>query len=343
MPVADYMAACLFDPMDGYYMTKEPFGRGGDFVTAPEISQMFGELAAIWLLSAWQTAGEPEQFAVAEIGPGRGTLMADMIRTWRRTLPEFAASASIFLIETSPHLTARQKQTLGEETGNISWIGHVDDLPKLPLFLIGNELFDAIPVHQFVKIGGNWSERMVGLSKDDNLRFMAGAGSLAPDLLPTDVAEQPDGTVFELAPAREALVARIADRITDCAGAALFFDYGHLEAGFGDTLQAVRSHRYEDVLASPGEADITSHVDFAALAAAVEQRGARAAFMTQGNFLVQMGILERAGRLGASADEDTRLQIETDVERLAGPGGMGELFKVMAIFRPGDTVGPFGL
>ncbi len=339
--VADYMAACLFDPRHGYYTTRDPFGRGGDFVTAPEISQMFGELIAVWFVAAWQQTGAPQRFALAEIGPGRATLMRDMLRTWQKTVPEFLSSAEMFMIEASPRLAAIQKDALRDRPENMRWIARLEDTPELPLFLVGNELFDAIPVRQYVKTGRAWRERVVTLVGDEELSFGIGAGALAPDALPADASDRLEGSIFEIAPAREALAALAAERIASFGGAALFIDYGHLEPGFGDTLQAVRNHLYEDALANPGMADLTSHVDFAALATAARRQGAESACMTQGDFLLRMGLLERAGQLGANADEKTRRQIEADVERLAGPDAMGKLFKTMAIFPPGCAIPPF--
>lgn len=341
IPVSDYMAMCLFDLHDGYYTTKQPFGRDGDFITAPEISQMFGELVAIWLLTAWQAAGKPQKLVLAEIGPGRGTLMADMLRTFEKAAPGFPASAEIRMIETSLKLADMQRETLGHQAKRIRWIGAIDELPDLPLFIVGNELFDAVPIRQYVKTGGHWLERMVGLDEAGELAFAAGAGGIDPALMPAGADDAPDGTVFETAPARETIATTIGHRIATHGGAALFFDYGHLEPGFGDTLQAVRGHKPVDVLADPGQADLTTHVDFAALATAADAAGAATAVLSQGEFLVRMGIVERAGRLGADADAAARQRIEAEVERLAGPQGMGGLFKAMAIFPRGATLEPF--
>lgn len=340
--VADYMATCLFDPEDGYYTTKEPFGRSGDFVTAPEISQMFGELVAVWIANCWDVSGRPEQITFAEIGPGRGTLMRDMLRTLKMAMPEFLAVADVKMIETSARLVEAQRLTLGTESGCAEWITTIDELPINPVFLVGNELFDALPFRQFVKSNNLWLERMVGIGGDDRFEFVLGAASLDPSSLPEEAFDMDDGGVFEVSPAREATVQTIAERISLSGGAALFFDYGHLSPGFGDTFQAVREHAYEHVLASPGLADLTSHVDFAALARTAEQAGADAKLVTQGEFLLQTGLLERAGQLGADVDEQTRRQIGLDVDRLAGPDQMGNLFKTMAIFPKGVCVEPFG-
>jgi len=331
IPVNEYMALCLFDPRDGYYTTREPFGAAGDFITAPEISQMFGELVAVWLYEAWAASGRPMPVTVAEIGPGRGTLMKDMLRTLSRLDPAFADGADFAMIETSPRLVEVQKQALAGAVASMDWHETIETLPQQPLFIIGNELFDAVPVRQFVRAGAGWRERVVGLDDEDDLGFFAGAGSIDPTLLPDDAADAPQGAIVEVAPARAALMAAIAGRIAGHGGAGLFLDYGHLQPGVGDTLQALRGHNHEDVLASPGEADLTTHVDFAALAAIVRAHGLDARLSTQGDFLLGMGILERAGRLGADADQATREKIASDVERLAGPQAMGDLFKVLAV------------
>jgi len=341
LSVADYMALCLFDPKQGYYTTREPFGTEGDFTTAPEISQMFGELVAIWLRTAWDAAGRPSPFVLAEIGPGRGTLMKDMLRTLSKLDPAFAAQASVAMVETSPRLTDIQKRTLGDAAARASWHQSIDTLPHLPLFIVGNELFDAIPIRQFVRAGGTWRERAIDLDDAGNLRFVAGAGSVDPALLPTDAATAPEGAVVEVAPARSALMETIAARISSSGGAGLFIDYGYLEPGVGDTLQALRKHRYEDVLESPGEADLTSHVDFHALAMAARVHGLAPHFATQGDFLLGMGLLERAGSLGAPLDAAGREKIHSEVERLAGPDAMGNLFKVLAVARPEIQLPPF--
>jgi SAM-dependent MidA family methyltransferase len=322
IPVSHYMALCLFDPADGYYTTREPFGAKGDFTTAPEVSQMFGELVAVWLASAWQTQGAPKEAVLAEIGPGRGTLMRDMLRTLARIAPEL--TQRVALIETSPRLVEVQKQTLGGTAA--TWHRDIAELPAAPLFIVGNELFDAIPIRQFVKTPQGWRERCVAIDADGGLAFVAGPGT-------TDI-ELPDaasGAIFEIAPARTALMQRIAERIARHGGAGLFIDYGHLASGVGDTLQAMRAHAYVDVLATPGAADLTSHVDFAELAAAA--RGARleTRMMTQARFLLGMGLVERAGQLGAGSDAALQERLRSEVERLAAPAQMGDLFKVLMV------------
>jgi SAM-dependent MidA family methyltransferase len=341
IPVSEYMALCLFDPKDGYYTTREPFGTAGDSVTAPEISQMFGELVAVWLYQAWQAAGRPLPVTVAEIGPGRGTLMKDMQRTFSRLDAAFAKGATFAMVETSPRLAEVQKQTLADVPSVIEWHETIDTLPKTPLIIVGNELFDAIPIRQFVRTEKGWRERMIGLDDCEALSFFAGAASVEPSLLPDDAANARQGAIVELAPARTALMATIADRIAQQGGAGLFFDYGHLRPGVGDTLQALRKHRHEDVLLSPGEADLTSHVDFASLASVAKAHGLETHTTTQGGFLLGMGLLERAGNLGATADAKEREKITAAVERLAGPQAMGDLFKVLAVTPAGRAIPPF--
>lgn len=338
--VADYMAACMLDPEAGYYTTRKPFGAEGDFVTAPEVSQMFGELVAVWAYSAWQAAGRPMPVTLAEIGPGRGTLMADMLRTLDRLDPGFVTRARIAMVEASPRLAEAQRARLKGGRGRPTWFADVDGLPDLPLVIVGNELFDALPVRQFVRTSQGWRERMVALDGEGRLTFAAGMGGLDPALLPADAADAPEGAIFEAAPAREALMDAIASRIANHGGAGIFIDYGHVQPGIGDTLQAMRGHRFDDALAHPGRADLTSHVDFAALAAVARGRGLETRFMTQGQFLIGMGLLERAGALGANCDAATRERLQGEVERLAAPDAMGTLFKVLTIAPKGIAVPP---
>ncbi|MBO6718775.1 MAG: class I SAM-dependent methyltransferase [Rhizobiaceae bacterium] len=334
MSVADYMVMCLFDPRAGYYTTREPFGRAGDFVTAPEISQMFGELVAVWLYSRWKDAGTPKDAVIAEIGPGRGTMMRDMARTFRQIDPAFCEAARFALIETSERLRKVQQETLAGAGIEFSWHDSVESLPDGPPFIVGNELFDAVPIRQFVKTAQGWRERVVGLGKQEELVFLAGASGIDTALLPPDAATAGEGAIVELAPVREAMMEAICARVAGSGGAGLFIDYGYLEPAVGDTLQALREHKYDDVLAHPGEADITAHVDFARLRAVAERYDLQAELTSQGKFLLDQGLLERAGRLGAALDEAGRQTIREAVERLAAPDQMGELFKVLAVTSP---------
>ncbi|MDN2567963.1 class I SAM-dependent methyltransferase [Aquibium sp. A9E412] len=340
LSVADYMALCLADPEHGYYMTREPFGTAGDFTTAPEVSQMFGELVGVWLYAAWQADGRPAAPVIAEIGPGRGTLMKDVLRTLARLDPALIEAARFALVETSPRLVAVQRATLAGAAATPQWVATPAALPAGPLFLVGNELFDALPVRQYVKTGAGWRERVVALDEAGALCFRAGPGAPDPALLPPGAAAAPPGAIAEIAPARSALMAAIAERIAAAGGAALFFDYGHLEPGLGDTLQALREHAHDDPLAHPGAADLTAHVDFAALAAEACRAGLEARLMSQADFLLGMGLAERAGRLGAGRTPDEQARLAGEVERLAGAAAMGTLFKALIVHRPGRVLAP---
>ena len=340
MPVADYMALCLLDPTHGYYTTREPFGTEGDFTTAPEISQMFGELCAAWLVQAWHAMGTPENAVVVEIGPGRGTLTLDMARVLRRLAPSL--HGRVHLVEASPRLAALQRERLEAADVRATWHAAIDTLPQAPRLIVANELFDALPARQFVAVKGRWHERCVTV-RDGRLAFGAGVGTLGE---PAALGGRalPDGTIREVAPAREALVATIAADLVRLGGAFLLFDYGHESpAALGDTFQAVRGHAPADPLEGPGGADLTTHVDFAALASTARAAGGHVLGPTgQGAFLLGMGLLERAGALGAGEDEAGREAIRAAVERLAGPDGMGDLFRAMAVTGRAMRLEPFG-
>ena len=242
------------------------------------------------------------------------------------------------MIETSPRLAEVQNATLASAGKAVSWHRTIETLPRQLLLIVGNELFDAIPVRQVVKQGSGWRERMVGLDEAGRLSFFAGAASLDCDLLPDDAEGALEGTILEIAPARAALMQAIAERIAAAGGAGLFIDYGHLVRGFGDTLQAVRAHAYENVLASPGEADLTTHVDFAGLAAVARAQGLEIGASSQAEFLLELGLLERAGRLGAGKPQEEQAAISAAVERLAGPDAMGDLFKVLGVAPAGTEL-----
>jgi SAM-dependent MidA family methyltransferase len=329
--VSDYMASCLYDPAHGYYMSREPFGVEGDFTTAPEISQMFGELLAAWLYDAWMEAGRPLPAAIAEIGPGRGTLMQDMLRVLARLDRAFLPGVTVALVETSPRLTEIQKANLAGAPASPVWHTGISALPDMPLFIVGNEIFDAIPIRQYVRMKEGWRERLIALDDMNNFRFVAGPGAPDPVLLPTAAKDAPLGAIVELAPARSALMQEIAARLAARGGAGLFIDYGYREPGTGDTLQALYRHGYDDIFTHPGEADLTAHVDFAALAAIAGTAGLRTRLSTQGEFLLRLGLLERAGTLGAGCDAAFQDRLRAEVERLAGPDQMGTLFKVLEL------------
>jgi NADH dehydrogenase [ubiquinone] 1 alpha subcomplex assembly factor 7 len=335
MSVAAFMRLCLGHPEHGYYTTRDPFGRGGDFITAPEISQMFGELIGLWAAAAWQAMGAPARVALMELGPGRGTLMADALRA-ARVVPAFVAALNVHLVETSPVLRRLQQERLAGLGVPVAWHGDIADVPDGPLIVIANEFFDALPVHQAVKAADGWHERMVGVDAG------ALAFALHPDpipgfaaIVPGRLAGAPTGAVYEWRSGD--VVAEIAHRVAGHGGAALTLDYGHRESALGETLQAVGRHAFADPLASPGEVDLTAQVDFAALARTAEGAGARVhGPVAQGEFLRRLGIEARAAALRATATPAQAVDIDDALARLAGTGGdaMGELFKAIAFADP---------
>ncbi|WP_244631038.1 SAM-dependent methyltransferase [Aureimonas sp. ME7] len=322
----------LFDAQGGYYTKRDPFGADGDFTTAPDISQMFGELLAAWCFAAWDGLGRPSPFVLAEVGPGRGTLMADMLRSFRQFDPAFGRAVRTRLVETSDRLTEIQRQRLARFDLPIRWCRRVEDLEALPMIFVANELLDAVAIRQLRFADGAWRERTV-VTEGDSLALAEG-----PPLrqVPAVLARLPAprrGDIFEWSPERDALCLALAERIGANGGAALLIDYGHTRTGFGDTLQALRRHEYAPLLERPGEADLTSHVDFervGALFAGVPRL--HRALATQGEFLLAMGLVERAGRLGREGDAAAQAAISAAVHRLAGnaAGQMGVLFKVFA-------------
>jgi NADH dehydrogenase [ubiquinone] 1 alpha subcomplex assembly factor 7 len=333
LDVARYVALCLGHPLHGYYMARDPLGRAGDFVTAPEVSQMFGELIGLWAAATWQAMGAPAPVRLIELGPGRGTLMADALRA-ANIMPEFRAALTVHLVETSPRLIARQRDTLPGLDIPLAWHRDLGEVPEGPAIIIANEFFDALPVHQAMKAPDGWHVRMVGLT-DDRLAFAASPDPMPgfERVLPEALRAAADGAIYEWRD--DHVAAGLAERLVRDGGAALIIDYGHTKSAAGDTLQAVRGHRFADPLAEPGLADITAHVDFAALARAAERAGARThGPVTQSAFLHRLGIVERAERLKAGATTLQVVGIEAALDRLVGRDAMGDLFKVLAIADP---------
>ncbi|UVC07053.1 class I SAM-dependent methyltransferase [Rhizobium sp. TH2] len=343
--VTDYFALCLADPEHGYYKTRDPFGRGGDFVTAPEVSQLFGEMIGVFLVEAWRKHLRPSRnLRIAEIGPGRGTMMADILRTVRQLAPELYDAATVHLVETSPALRSIQQTTLASHSEKLAWHESFDTIPPGFLLFVANEFFDAVPIRQFVKTANGFRERLVGVDERENLAFAAGVTGVDPALLPAGHQAAAPGTIAEVAPARMAIMQLLSDRLFDAGGTALIIDYGHLATGLGDTLQAVFKHTFDPPLAHPGEADLTSHVDFQSLAEIARSRSiAVNGLMTQGEFLLKLGLLERAGALGRGKSPKQQAEIQAAVERLAGtaPNQMGELFKVMSVSSPDVQLAQF--
>jgi NADH dehydrogenase [ubiquinone] 1 alpha subcomplex assembly factor 7 len=335
LSVAQFMTMALHDPKAGYYATRDPFGSGGDFITAPEVSQMFGELLGLWIVQCWIDQGKPRA-RLMELGPGRGTLMSDALRA-ARLVPEFLSSIEVVMVEASPTLTAIQKETLKDTPCPIRWTERFEDRQDgRPLFLLANEFFDALPIHQFVRTERGWCERMV-VSVGDKLEF-----TLAPDALnitPPNGVAAPMGALYETSPAATALAQQIGETIAHHGGAALIVDYGYdADRGFGETLQAVGDHKFAGLLDSPGEADLSAHLDFAALANAAQAGGAKIfGTVKQRELLISLGIVQRAERLSHNRISEFQDQLD----RLLKPDQMGILFKALAIMPP-NAISPPG-
>lgn len=333
MTLAEYMAECLLHPAHGYYTTADPFGAVGDFTTAPEISQMFGELMGLTLAQSWLDQGAPSPFILAEPGPGRGTLMADI---WRATaqIPGFHAAARVHLIEASPRLRAVQAERLAPMAP--VWCEGVGALPEAPLWLIANEFFDALPIRQFQRDGAAWRERVVGL-RDGALALGLTDPMAQPGLAPR-LSDSPDGGIVEIRPSAAPIMAQIAARISAHGGAAVIVDYGDWRSR-GDTFQAVAAHGFADPFAHPGQADLTAHVDFEALARAAP--GLRAsALIPQGALLQRLGIEARAARLARNLSGSALELHLAGFQRLTDPSEMGTLFKAMALVPMGAPLPP---
>ncbi len=336
MPVWRDMELCLTHPEHGYYVARDPLGREGDFITAPEVSQMFGELIGLWSASVWKAIGSPSVFRLIELGPGRGTMMADALRALR-VLPPMYQALSVHLVDINPILREQQQATL-QHVRNITWHDNIDEVPAGPCVILANEYFDVLPVHQVVKRENGWHERTIELDADGRLVFGA-----APDpmprfevLLPPLVRAAPVGAVFEWRPDTE--IMKLALRVREQNGAALIIDYGHLRSDAGDTFQAIARHSFVDPLRNPGQADVTAHVDFQALTRAAEDMGVTVhGPVSQAEFLRRLGIETRAARLMAKASPEVAEDIAVALKRLigSGRGGMGSMFKVLAISAPG--------
>ncbi len=337
MPVAEYMRICLTDEQHGYYVTRDPFGQQGDFITAPEVSQMFGELIGIWMAAVWKQMGAPENVRVIELGPGRGTLMNDALRAVK-VMPKFHDAIVVHLVEISPPLQAAQEQTLQGASTQVFWHSTLADIPPGPAIIVANEFFDALPVNQAVKLAGRWYERHVGVGREGRLDFVAAPNPLLQidTILPEGARNAPDGSVFEWR--NDTAAMELGRRVMSSEGAALVIDYGHEKSDIGETFQAVGRHAFADPLSEPGNIDLTAHVDFQALAKSVEAMGATThGPVEQATFLHRLGIDKRAAALKARAqDVGTRAEIDVALARLTDIGrtGMGSLFKAIAFAHP---------
>ncbi|MGI9370076.1 MAG: class I SAM-dependent methyltransferase [Ruegeria sp.] len=327
MTIAEYIAECLLHPTHGYYVSRDPLGAAGDFTTAPEISQMFGELIGLCLAQSWLEQGRPDGFELAELGPGRGTLMSDILRA-TKGVPGFHEAAQITLVEASPTLRDVQAKTLAGYAPQ--WIGTAAELPEAPLFLVANEFFDALPIRQFLRDGQGWCERLVGV-QGETLSF--GLGARMPQAaLEHRLNDTNEGDLVEICPSAPLIIAQLTERIATHSGAALIVDYGDWRS-LGDTFQAVRKHTRTNPLTEPGMADLTAHVDFEALAVAAKIAGCEYTRLTpQGVFLERLGITDRAKVLASGMPESAVENLTGAHRRLTHPDEMGNLFKVLGLY-----------
>lgn len=337
MTTADYVVRCLHDPIDGYYATRPSLGEGGDFITAPLISQMFGELIGLWAVETWSRLGAPERFRLVEVGPGDGTLMDDVLRA-ARVAPGFLEACDLVLIEPSGPLRTVQARRLGQGDVSPRWVktlGQVDT--DAPVILIANEVLDCLPARQFVRTDDGWAERRIGVSDDGDLVF--GLVGITGGFERPPYAVEP-GQVVEISEQQAAFGRDLAVMLAEASGAALLIDYGRDRAGPGDTLQALRRHRKVDVLAEPGAADVTQWADFPTVLEAAVRAGADVTgCLGQGDLLRRLGIEARAERLIAARPEAGPV-IARQLARLTAPDQMGELFKAAAIFSPRSLIVP---
>ncbi len=344
MPVVQYMELCLTHPRYGYYTNLDPFGAGGDFTTSPEISQMFGELIGLWSASVWTAMGAPPAINLVELGPGRGTMMADIMRT-TKILPAFHQAINIHLVEMSRTLRERQKEWLANVEQPIFWHSTLQDVPRAPAIYLANEFFDALPVNQMVRHAGGWHERAIDLNDHGDFKFTVSRNPVPQfeHTVPKHLRDASIGSIFEW---RSPVVALELGRRLQAGGAALIIDYGHLRSAIGDTLQAVRRHRFDDPLTGPGLADLSAHVDFHTLAMNATSYGARAyGAVDQGSFLVALGIDKRAAALRLNATPEAAAAVGVALERLMAPNqtGMGAMFKVLGLCHPSiPTLPGFG-
>jgi len=340
LSVAAYMAMALHDPEGGYYARRDPIGAQGDFITAPEISQVFGELIGVWCAVVWEQLGRPDPVILAELGPGRGVLIADLLRA-TATVPGFRRALRLYLLEASAPLRAEQERRL-TKFGAV-WVSRLDDLPEQPMLVIANEFLDALPIRQFVRRGGGWLERMVTLDREDRFVFVEGPlGAIARVLVPPVLRDSArEGDVVEISTAALAVGAGVGARLSRQTGAALFIDYGYFPSIPGATLRALRRHRAVCALNAPGAADLSAHVDFAAFAHAARAGGAKThGPVPQARLLVALGARERAAALRARATPNQRQTLDSGLGRLLDSDGMGSLFKAVALVSAGLPTPP---
>lgn len=332
--VGAYMAMALHDPAHGYYARHEPIGRSGDFVTAPEISQIFGELIGLWCADLWLRMGSPDPVILVELGPGRGALLGDFLRA-AESVPDFRAALRLYLVEASPVLRAAQRQAL--VAAQPRFVDGIDAVPEGPLLLVANEFLDALPVRQLIRGPVDWAELHVALDAENRLTLAAGAATpMVTALVPPELRDSPPGTVVEVCPAAAAWVGAVAERVARRQGAGLFVDYGYYPRKSGATLTALRRHRPVELFDDPGTADLSAHVDFAAVMEAAWAAGAAIhGPVPQGRFLTALGAEARLAALCRRALPPQRARLESGLSRLIDPAGMGTLFKALALVSPG--------
>ena len=341
LTVAEFMALALYQPSHGYYMTGAPVGKAGAFITAPEISQVFGELLGLWAAAHWRAMGAPEPVQFVELGPGRGTLMADALRAVAQAMPAFARAADLHLVETSPVLRAEQATALADYSPG--WHDGLETVPTGPTLLLANEFLDALPVQQFVRTDGKLADRVVALDPaTDRLCFAAATPGTGRTLnFPEADPDRNTFAILEANPVANGWAGRVARRLADHGGAALFVDYGYVQPQTGSTLQAVAAHEQVDPLDRPGEADLTALVNFSEIAFVAAQEGAQVfGPVSQGDFLLRLGIEARRDMLLASAGDRQAEGIRTDCARLIERDQMGTLFQVLALAGPNDPPPP---
>jgi len=332
MSIGQYMAACLHDPTDGYYASRPSLGAKGDFLTAPLVSQMFGELIGLWCISVWEALGRQQRLCLIEIGPGDGTLMSDMLRALRLA-PDLLHGLEIALIEPSAPLKALQQDRLKGQP--VTWLSHIGQVTTdSPVIVIANEVLDCLPAQQFVRTETGWSERLVGLDADGALSF-----GLSPRPVEGLFPEAPIGSVLEVSAAQEALASEVASLIASKSGAGLLIDYGRSAPGFGDTLQAIGGHQKFGPLDAPGEHDLTIHADFPTVLKAAQAGGVHTGLVDQGQFLRALGIAQRAQAL-SRAQPDQAEKLGRQLARLTEPDQMGKLFKVAGLWSAGLSIPP---
>ncbi|WP_413206905.1 class I SAM-dependent methyltransferase [Rhodospirillum sp. A1_3_36] len=338
LSVEEWMGACLA----AYYGKGSAIGAKGDFITAPECTQMFGELLGLWSAVVWQSMGSPSRVLLVELGPGRGTLMADALRALA-PVPAFVAALEVHLVETSPGLRVRQKEALRDSPVAVAWHDRVEDLPDGPMILLANEFLDALPIRQYLRAGTGWRERLV-MPREGRPPFAFTMGPLLvdrPRLLQPAHDSASEGQIVEVCPAAHEIVTWGSTRIAQQGGAALFLDYGAARSAPGDSLQALRRHTFVPILDTPGEADLTAHVDFEALARTAVDAGASVdGLLQQGPFLQALGLEQRAQILTDSATAKQREDIASAVRRLIDPAEMGTLFKVLGLRHPAMALLP---